>query len=658
MLNQALGTDGFQDVLNLSLESEPLAKPILWIYWGSVTAFCTLGMDNLIKAVVIVYIRFARSLHADQMFQIAGSLNEPPIVTIDGLEPEAMETEHPPPVISRSQSAHSHKSESAPTSSRTGAKGDVSSHLDASGTRSENTHEHDHTIVSQPDAPIFAGEDLTDGKVKRAALHMLNDWKIQLFLDFVIVFNIVFVALNQWDSPQFLVSASFFVELACTFVFLCESVLRFAIAGDFDSYWSSSSNRVEILLVFCGFIGFWSSSAGFLLAFPAVRIFRLLRHSLPLKILYHGCVSSFRGILTLSTVMIVLGVSWAIMGRYMIEDLMDNLPENFGTFSNSLITIFELFVGDMWSTTLYAAMATRTSYLGQAFVAMFILFWVFCSKFIFSAMYIAIVIEHFQSADLLAAVRQGDLAKYLLSILMYRPFSDNQVADEHQETGKVTTEMINAYYFASPEIVKAPVENKNLKPTRKTANLMLLLSYASAEKAEEDFTYLTKPPPLTMDNMIKNACILLVSSHYYQMFLVVVIFVSSIALIGTPIDEDLPVNSSDLYLISYNQGIIISNVVTIIFTAEFVVNVMVYGSVFHKGAVLRSAWGIADLIVLVFAWFQFFNSFQNGFIAKIFRLVRVITPFFRLVKRFKTLREIFERIMSSTAPLLYVCIFR
>ena len=151
---------------------------------------------------------------------------------------------------------------------------------------------------------------------------------------------------------------------------------------------------------------------------------------------------------------------------------------------------------------------------------------------------------------------------------------------------------------------------------------------------------------------------MLVSSNYYQLFLVTVILVSSIVLIGTPANKDLPVSAQDWTLFSYSQANIISDVITILFTLEFLINLIVYGSMFNKGAVLRSAWGVADLIVLIFAWIEFLNLFQDGVVAKIFRLVRVVSPFFRFVKRFKTLREVFERVMSSSAPLFYVCIFR
>jgi hypothetical protein len=49
-----------EDVISLSLESEPRARPLLWVFWGASTILCTLMMDNLFKAAVIVFIRFAR----------------------------------------------------------------------------------------------------------------------------------------------------------------------------------------------------------------------------------------------------------------------------------------------------------------------------------------------------------------------------------------------------------------------------------------------------------------------------------------------------------------------------------------------------------------------------------------------------------------------
>ena len=132
---------------------------MLWLFWASVTAFCTVGMDNFLKAVVIVHIRFARSLHADQMFQIAGSTNMHQNVEDDGIE-----MDEPRSVVSRPQSARSNKSGDKAASSRSEVKGIVSSRLSTNNPPS--VHSNEQSAVSEGGA-ILAGL-LTRRKEERA----------------------------------------------------------------------------------------------------------------------------------------------------------------------------------------------------------------------------------------------------------------------------------------------------------------------------------------------------------------------------------------------------------------------------------------------------------------------------------------------------------
>jgi hypothetical protein len=141
----------------------------------------------------------------------------------------------------------------------------------------------------------------------------------------------------------------------------------FYFPGGGGRYWGSLANRLELGLVACALLSFTISRAQFLISLTSVRIYRVLRHFPTLRVLIHGCVSSLPGIVTLSVVMMMAGLAFAIMGRYLIGSRMDGLSRsNFGSFSDSLLTILKLFYADGWTNVLYGAMSTRTSRVGQA----------------------------------------------------------------------------------------------------------------------------------------------------------------------------------------------------------------------------------------------------------------------------------------------------
>jgi len=76
----------------------------------------------------------------------------------------------------------------------------------------------------------------------------------------------------------------------------------------------------------------------------------------------------------------LVSVCFAITGRYLIGHTMDELSPraNFSSMPMALLTVFQLFSGDSWTSVMYTAIAaqerTAEAALAGVFVVVFVLF--------------------------------------------------------------------------------------------------------------------------------------------------------------------------------------------------------------------------------------------------------------------------------------------
>jgi hypothetical protein len=93
--------------------------------------------------------------------------------------------------------------------------------------------------------------------------------------------------------------------------------------------------------------------------------------------------------------------------RYIFKSLMDPLTRsNFGTFHDAMITVFQLLMGDSWSSVVYNAMATKVTTYGQLFAGFFVLSWFVFSRLIVFNLFVAVIIENFQVSETIENIRR------------------------------------------------------------------------------------------------------------------------------------------------------------------------------------------------------------------------------------------------------------
>ncbi|KAJ8263387.1 hypothetical protein COCON_G00158440 [Conger conger] len=151
-------------------------------------------------------------------------------------------------------------------------------------------------------------------------------------------------------------------------------------------------------------------------------------------------------------------------------------------------------------------------------------------------------------------------------------------------------------------------------------------------------------------NPVRRLCHYMVSLRYFEMCILVVIAMSSIALAAEdPVQANAPRNNVLKYL---------DYVFTGVFTFEMVIKMVDLGLLLHPGAYFRDLWNILDFIVVSGALVAFAFSGTKGkdiSTIKSLRVLRVLRPL-KTIKRLPKLKAVFDCVVNSLKNVLNILI--
>ncbi|XP_077004984.1 voltage-dependent N-type calcium channel subunit alpha-1B [Tamandua tetradactyla] len=155
---------------------------------------------------------------------------------------------------------------------------------------------------------------------------------------------------------------------------------------------------------------------------------------------------------------------------------------------------------------------------------------------------------------------------------------------------------------------------------------------------------------LSPTNLLRRCCHYIVSLRYFEMVILVVITLSSIALAAEdPVRTDSPRNNALKYL---------DYIFTGVFTFEMVIKMIDLGLLLHPGAYFRDLWNILDFIVVSGALVAFAFSGSKGkdiSTIKSLRVLRVLRPL-KTIKRLPKLKAVFDCVVNSLKNVLNILI--
>ncbi|KAM6975192.1 voltage-dependent N-type calcium channel subunit alpha-1B isoform 2-T2 [Tautogolabrus adspersus] len=151
-------------------------------------------------------------------------------------------------------------------------------------------------------------------------------------------------------------------------------------------------------------------------------------------------------------------------------------------------------------------------------------------------------------------------------------------------------------------------------------------------------------------NPVRRLCHYVVNLRYFEMCILMVITMSSIALAAEdPVQANAPRNNVLKYL---------DYVFTGVFTFEMVIKMIDLGLILHPGAYFRDLWNILDFIVVSGALVAFACSGTKGKdinTIKSLRVLRVLRPL-KTIKRLPKLKAVFDCVVNSLKNVLNILI--
>ncbi|XP_045890356.1 voltage-dependent N-type calcium channel subunit alpha-1B-like isoform X2 [Micropterus dolomieu] len=151
-------------------------------------------------------------------------------------------------------------------------------------------------------------------------------------------------------------------------------------------------------------------------------------------------------------------------------------------------------------------------------------------------------------------------------------------------------------------------------------------------------------------NPVRRLCHYVVTLRYFEMSILVVIAMSSIALAAEdPVWTNAPRNNVLKYLDYAFTGV---------FTFEMVIKMVDLGLLLHPGAYFRDLWNILDFIVVSGALVAFAFSGTKGkdiSTIKSLRVLRVLRPL-KTIKRLPKLKAVFDCVVNSLKNVLNILI--
>lgn len=131
--------------------------------------------------------------------------------------------------------------------------------------------------------------------------------------------------------------------VVCNAIFGAELMIRIAAAGSLNNFFQLKINYFEAVLVPVGVTGLIFDLRFFILL-PACRLYRLMRYLPTLQHLLELAAGSLKPLSNLLVFILVVSLAVAVTGRYVFGMRMDFVRSNFSSFSEAMLTVFQVCV--------------------------------------------------------------------------------------------------------------------------------------------------------------------------------------------------------------------------------------------------------------------------------------------------------------------------
>ncbi|KPJ06664.1 Voltage-dependent calcium channel type A subunit alpha-1 [Papilio machaon] len=432
---------------------------------------------------------------------------------------------------------------------------------------------------------------------KRFRFWIRHTVKTQWFYWFVIVlvlFNTICVAVEHYGQPPWLTSFLYYAEFVFLGLFMMEMWVKMYALGP-RIYFESSFNRFDCVVISGSiFEVVWSEVKGgsfglsVLRALRLLRIFKVTKYWSSLRNLVISLLNSMRSIISLLFLLFLFILIFALLGmqlfggQFNFED--GTPPTNFNTFPIALLTVFQILTGEDWNEVMYYGIQSQGGIQKGMIYSLYFVILVLFGNYTLLNVFLAIAVDNLANAQELTAAEEEQVEED----------KEKQLQELEKEMGA-----LHAVDGTPPRVDISPTTTTSRKNKKKE----------EAKKEEEEIPDGPKPMLpyssmfiLSPTNPIRRGAHWVVNLRYFDVFIMLVICMSSMALAAEdPVVEESERNKILNYFDYAFTGV---------FTVEMLLKIVDLGILFHPGAYLRDLWNIMDAAVVICALVSF--GFEIG----------------------------------------------
>jgi hypothetical protein len=237
--------------------------------------------------------------------------------------------------------------------------------------------------------------------LKRRIYFLTIDDRFKLFMDVMIICNVVGMALVHFDQEQVFTRAIKIMDICFATIFTLEIGLRF-FATSPRVFFSLNWNNFDTIIVLGALVDVIFDKLVFNITILRVlrsgRILRLLKNSKNIVVLLNTLYFSLPSLLNVGTLLFLAFFVFAVVGMNLFgesepDGKFYNRYQNFSGFGSTMLLLFCCLTGENWNTGMYI-LKNQGYTAAVPFFALFLL----VNRYMMLNLFIAVILENFENA--------------------------------------------------------------------------------------------------------------------------------------------------------------------------------------------------------------------------------------------------------------------
>ncbi|XP_065657245.1 probable voltage-dependent N-type calcium channel subunit alpha-1B isoform X4 [Hydra vulgaris] len=438
--------------------------------------------------------------------------------------------------------------------------------------------------------------------LKRILLSLFFYWLI-MGLTF---FNALLLIIQHYNEPQLITDITGWAQKAFMVFFTLEVILKLYALGP-QLYFSKLSDKFEFVVITLWLFDFFLLKyAGFNFAFfvlHQLQLNRLFQHTRvwgSIKKLKTSIFYSISSVLSLILLFFIAAVSFALLGMSLFGAVWYNIvPKprtNFDDFFNSMLTVFQIMMGDGWNNVMYDAIKANGGAEKPLALLSSLYFIVvtIVGNYVLINIFLAIALDNISLAE---SANKETVEKETLNLKENENFN--------QEPNQST----------NPLSIEIPEESHGHKVIPKPDSEKLLMEVNTL------FICFPNNPLRKIAHKVVNA------QSFTNLTLFLIVISSGMLSLEDATNPDAKINK-----VLKNFDIAF----TIYFTFEVLLKVINFGFCFHNGAYCREIWNCFDLFIVLTSIISVVLSMIKSTPGKVKSFLKIL----RLLRAFRCLKSV------------------